>query len=170
MTTPVFAKCLCGHSKQRHEGGLAPQCVAMGCNCLRYRPDVAHAPQSPPVVAVPPPRPAAPAPTETPRQPRISVIEAGKGSTNKSIVALANRIDQLLLDLDARLRQDAVKDAVRREVAELETRLAAAKEKLRPGAGQPGTGVCPDCGKPGLKSIGTHQFRAHGKTNPKGTK
>lgn len=161
MTAPQFADCRCSHPWGRHEGALAPQCTAKGCTCLQYRPNVvaaaptpaglAHTPPAarPPLAAVPTPAVAPPGGPPTVEQ----LVAAGRRSSNKRIAALAEKFDGIATDLADRLRAERVaveekaraareaeearrlavqaRAAVEREVAELENRLKAAKQKLR---------------------------------------
>lgn len=184
MTASRFLPCRCGHPKSEHEA-LAPQCAAGHCTCLRYLPVGA------PGAAVPRPTsmlasvpPATPTPVRGPVEPGGPTIEqvitAGKRSSSKRISALAKKVEVLAGDLRTRLaeervaadearRKAAATEEARREIIELEAKLAAARAKLRPAGRTPpatsantGDGVCPDCGKTGLKSIGPHRSRAHG--------
>lgn len=124
MTTPVFAPCKCGHLKARHEAaGLAPQCIVDGCSCLNYRPDVSDRPERPVPFATPA------RPVDQPARP--SLIAAGRASSNKSIRALADKVDEQMRTLAQRLREDESNAAARAEVQRLERELAAAKARLK---------------------------------------
>lgn len=179
MTEPRFRDCKCGHPKLSHELDLAPQCIAENCTCLGYRPDVLPQPQPSRLAHTPPAN-------VTPMRSTLdALIREGKASDRANTRKLAERVESLAGDLSSRLdadreaaeerrRAQAAKEAVAREVAELEAKLAAAKAKLRgrpvlaakgkpgPKADAPADGICPDCGQGGLRNVGVHRANKHG--------
>lgn len=135
----------CGHLKARHEvHGFAPQCVADGCTCLRYRTMAA-------------PKDAAPVAVVGDVN---TVIRSGKQSGNKRIATLAGKIEADLQRLVQALSDDQAAEATRRKIAALERELAAAKATLKGGPTMP----CPDCDKQfgSPQGLGAHRSRAHG--------
>lgn len=180
MTAAIITLCKCGHAERRHSDEYG--CENDECGCSAFRPDdgktapVRVVPPPGPAAASQPPRGAAAASPPTGAPSIEQLLAAGKRSPSKRIAALAARVDGQVQALagalhderqaaETKRRADVEKEAARREVADLEQRLAAAKAKARrtpPATRVPGTGVCPDCGKTGLSNIGTHRFRAHG--------
>lgn len=205
-----FAPCRCSHSKEQHEAlapqCAAPACT---CLSYRPNLDPAAstvlttAPAGLRTVPARPPLQAVPANHQpTPPTNVSSVVAAGKRSDSKRIQALAAKVENLYDELLERLRAereaveerrraeqakadakrlaDQARETARREVAELEAKLKAAKQRLRstpakgfkdggtppvpkkPAAERTGTAVCPDCGKDGLSNLGAHRSRAHG--------
>jgi hypothetical protein len=174
MTAARFAPCRCGHSHAEHQA-LAPQCSAGHCTCLRYQPATAVEASGP-----------------TAEQ----LLGAGNRSHAKRTVALAGKITGLLTDLRARLideRAGAEARAVmerahaetRKQIADLEAQLAAAKAMLRgrtPPAATRSTRVVaagdllpcrrPDCGRSFDTPQGraAHERRAHDGFNPRAAK
>ncbi len=148
MSAPRYAPCRCSHGKDWHErDGLAPQCTHTGCTCLAYRPNVPARPDlQATTTPIRPAEPTTPA-VQGQRGPTIDqVLAAGKRSEFKRTVALAERIAVLVHDLRGRLtderqaaeakrQQDAVAEAAKIEIAELEARLKAARAKLKTGNG-----------------------------------
>jgi len=163
-----------------HEA-LAPQCAFAGCTCLRYTPVTAG------TVNGAPSAPTGPTAGE--------LIAAGKRSGSKRTVALAEKIHGLVLDLRGRLAEDRLrseaklakereKDGVRREVADLEVKLAAARAKLRgriPSPIESAPAVADtrqlSCTRPGCDRIfasgqarAMHERRAHDGFDPRAAK
>jgi hypothetical protein len=156
-----------------HEA-LAPQCAFAGCTCLRYTPVTAG------TVNGAPSAPTGPTAGE--------LIAAGKRSGSKRTVALAEKIHGLVLDLRGRLAEDRLrseaklakereKDGVRREVADLEVKLAAARAKLH-GRTVPDDAPSPraasPCSRPGCdrtfasgQARAMHERRAHDGFDPR---
>lgn len=199
MTAPRFADCVCGHPRtpDHDRPDFELQCVARGCTCVRYRPkpvtggqstvpaglrpvpQIAHTPPAPVAQSVGPRVPSATSPINI-----EALLREGKDSSHKNIVSLTERIAVMVADLRGRLqderiarvereRQAAEKVAARREVAELEKALAAAKAKLRgrtppsqstnvPGVtASPVEYVCPECPDTFGTAQGRGAHRAH---------
>lgn len=170
MTEPAYLRCKCGHPKARHEAaGIAPQCSGEACSCLSYRPETAPVQQ--------------PVPTGGPAPVRRNLIDEGKASGNKSIVALANRIAAQLTELGKRLREDDGKAAARQRVADLERQLVEARAALKgtPTAPReareprPPSGLVLPCPEPDCdrsfdsnQGVVAHRRRAHEGFNPRG--
>jgi septal ring factor EnvC (AmiA/AmiB activator) len=162
--------CLCGHSHAEHES-LAPQCSAARCECIRYRPNRT----TPRVLTI------ATAATTDELAKKIStddLLTIGRRSDHKRIAALAEKITGELADLrnrvadaaaaeDAKRAADAQRVKALAEIADLETKLAAAKARLKPPKppaaaerpfteqlGRPGL-QCPVCGRT-FKTLNRH--------------
>jgi hypothetical protein len=186
--------CKCTHTKQAHEvAGLAPQCTAPRCECIGYRPTTAPA-----AVARPVPAPAG-LTTTTTAPVSITVtatgptaeqlIAAGKRSSLKRVVAMAEKIETELAALAERLRAERQateaarkraeeQEAARREIRRLEKQLADAKARLKttrhelglPGGERPTDGVnqCPDCPETfdTAQRLGVHRRWKHNYRKP----
>lgn len=175
---PAAVACRCGHSYADHDGELAPQCHASGCQCIRYRPEPSAAPPAAlPLAAVGPARPV-PAPTLG------DLLAAAERSSLKRTRSLAARVQLLVNDLRARLDEERIAAEAKRradeerkrladEVAVLEAELKAARAKLtgktttsRKAAAATSTepkakSPCPDCGHE-FVAVGAHRAKAHG--------
>lgn len=194
MTTDQQPGCKCKHSLAQHKlPSLAPQCSAPGCTCLKYRDDGA-AKLAQPAVTFTPPTPetraavaaVAPPATVTTPPPGLLVIDerptveqlltAGARSTNKRIANLASKIDDLVAGLREQLRHETETAAARQEIADLEAKLAAARNKIRkpakpkkPSAPKVGPHQCPECPDSFTAAHGLtmHRIRKHGyRKNP----
>lgn len=128
MTAPQYAKCRCGHLKQRHEAaGIAPQCIADSCSCLQYRPDVPQvAPIASPLRAAPAPSPAA-----HPADWMAATVQAALASDVKAIRVRGARVAAQLNELRNLIQEDAGKAQARQRVQRLEGELAAVRAALR---------------------------------------
>lgn len=91
------------------------------------------------------------------------------------VTQLRQRIRDERGQAEAKARAQASREAALREVAELEARLKAARARARgaspantlakptaTSSDSAGDGVCPTCGRDGLKNVGAHRSRAHG--------
>lgn len=158
MTAPRFVDCRCGHPKFTHETeGFAPQCTTPRCECLSYRPGFTPTAAATLAAVQPQQRPSN----------AEQLLTAGKQSYAKRTVALAEKIQALLDDMWARLQDEHATTAARREVEELEAKLAEAKARLRgertATAATAPTVECPDCGKTVKPTgLGIHRAKAHG--------
>lgn len=152
MNAPAHPDCQCGRPHSEHFGhDLAPQCIHLGSTCLRYRPTSgtpAKAPVARPSAAVgatrpvPPPVPPSPAQQPQPGPTAEQLIAGGKRSALKRVNNLASKIEHDLADLAERLhaereeaeakqRRDLERERALKEIKDLETKLAAAKERLK---------------------------------------
>jgi hypothetical protein len=182
--------CKCGHMERRHVPSPDTDnwCGAADCDCPRFElgEEVTPAPHrvAAPAAEVPErinvpvqEQPASPhrvvvidGRRELMGQPGPSLadlIAAGRRSSLKRTVTLADRIVEMAQDLAARLRLEqaaaekaaadhAAAEAARREIADLEARLAAARAKLK------GSTPAPDGGGDGSK----RRYRVQQKPHP----
>ncbi len=167
---PNCANPACGHSKEAHEvAGLEPQCTASGCVCVFYR--------------EPRPVPAPPRVVTTGAPPTVEqLIDAGRRSENKRISALADKVAGSAAELRALLREEQATAEIRREIADLEQKLATAKAKLRgtakpvkasvKAAAAPAPAAaekvkCPSCNdEVSARGLGPHRAKKHGYRRP----
>lgn len=190
MTAPRFARCKCGHAKERHEiPGFDGEC-SHDCKCPAYRPD---APAAPPVASpIPPARQPAPvAHLPEPARPRGGdrpptspapaaalpdssferLIAAGKRSPRKGTVAIAERVERQAVELRERLiaerqaaedkrRREAEAQAARAEVERLRLELAAARGSLPRGGARSVPGGV-DCPECGRNFAGPQAAGSH---------
>jgi hypothetical protein len=179
--------CKCGHSLLRHNDvdmESDDMCGAIGCDCEEFIPtgveERLRALTTTPETRPPGPRPAVPAPTGTIATAAGLLVNAQQ-SHSKRTRSLGERIGALLQELTERLNEEESSSAARREVAELEAKLAAAKAKLR---GEPttqsgprtgrgynityGQFPCPDCDKISTTAQGraSHRRISHGYRKP----
>jgi hypothetical protein len=162
--------CLCGHAKQQHgKPGFPPRCAA--CTCRQYRPATPAGTAQ--LAAVNDTDTTAGTPLPTIEQ----LLAAAQRSPSRRILALADKVNAVVTDLRARLREERETAQARQEIAELEDRLAAVKAKLRsraapttnaqdaaaPAPEGSGEFACPDpdCGQSFDTPQGRGAHRAH---------
>lgn len=184
MSAPGRVACLCGHGQAAHSvEGLAPQCTAAACTCLRYRPD-ATSPISPARSATPATATSAgpsrlTAAPEPPGPTLDQLVDAGRRSGSQRVNALAEKIAALGGELRGKLAAERAaaeakraalveKETAKREVQRLERLLVEARAKVRGSKPSAAKAVssprvlqpCPECGHE-FANLGVHRSRAH---------
>jgi len=159
LAAHVSVLCLCGHTDSRHADG---GCGAEGCDC----PALEVLDEALVIEPAPPARVVVDKPGGL-----GALLDEGRFSPFKRTVVLAEKIGQLLGDLRGRLEEERPKVDAMRRIADLEAELKAARAQLHgttPAAVTrtetlTGKGISDVCGRTGLKNVGVHQARAHGR-------
>lgn len=160
LSAAMPARCRCGHNKARHDvAGFDGECIGEGCRCIRYR-EVERT--GPPATAGSAGRTDVGLPPQT-----AQILKAGRASGDRRAQLVADRIEALCTELGALLKAEAARaaaDAARERAAQLKREIAAQPKAVggHRASPPPATGVCPECGKPGLRNVGAHRTKAHG--------